>query len=329
MTAEWSRNKSGWDAGADVPFNASLLSLWTREDTLPISFPFLSCFLSSFIPHIHLRSLIFSPPLLPSSSATPLLVLLPTLLLFLHMTLYSLFFPFLSLCLFFSPTNPHNLLPSSHPAPKPQPLPLPLGDEATAECRGASDHSSVNHNWGWHVAGWDPLYRKSLAGLPAIRAGAFLVFSFPPSSLSVFVSVSEWVCIACPRNVEEMFGAQWAVKGWTYLDCWVWEDKTGKYRQAHTGTMMYRWSFVLSFNYIEYKETVHFFIFNIIYFYSSISGSSLSCRRKTSQYFQFVEGQEVIRVSESRQMNRQTGIQHYRTSTESSVWFSMLFPLNY
>lgn len=39
---------------------------------------------------------------------------------------------------FFHPVSPHNLLFSTPPSP--------LGAEATEECRGASDHSSVNHN---------------------------------------------------------------------------------------------------------------------------------------------------------------------------------------
>lgn len=97
--------------------------------------------------------------------------------------------------------------------------PLPLGAEATEKCRVGFDHGSVNHNWGWRVAGWDPCTGKPwLACLHSASRSPRLPFSSLPLWACLCESESECMCIASHPNGKEMLPAHWAVKGWTHLE---------------------------------------------------------------------------------------------------------------
>lgn len=199
MTAEWSRNKrmGRWRWCSLQCLSAYTLTWNTRTQThillcqssslLCLVFyhpsPHTSLFLNlvSSITSLLLRHSFFS-----FSSCFPLLSVLA------HdqpcsFSFFTFLFSAVTLPFFLTPTPSHNISPS-RPRPKPRPS-FALGDEATAECSGRSDHSAINQNLGWHVAGWDPSYWKSLAGLPAIRAGVFLILPF----FSPFLALLVWV----------------------------------------------------------------------------------------------------------------------------------------
>lgn len=215
MTGEWSRNNSAWGTSTNVPFNISLLcqthpplslSLTNIQSFLHLPFFFLifnstpthtphrhsflrhsASFLIHPLPSCRLRH--SPPPLrppLPAPLFVPLLIssplspvaYYPSVSLIPHS---SLPFSFLFFSTIYHPPLFYSLL--SIP-------PLPLGTEATEMCRGGFDHGSVNHNWGWRVAGWDPCTGKPWL---ACLLSALRLPRLPFSSLLFWVCV--YVCL--------------------------------------------------------------------------------------------------------------------------------------
>lgn len=188
MTGERSR----WDA--DVPFNASPLTRRTRAP-LPITFHLIFC--STHTRKRTTRFLIFPSCRLRRSSPPPPLCSFPRPAAHSPLRRSSLLFPS---C--FSP-SPSTLTMSCCLLPS-----LPLGAEAIAECQGSSDHSAINHNWGWLVVGWDPCTGKAWLACLHWSWRSCLVFSlfFLPSLLFVCVRVRRCACALMCRKCSEPTG---------------------------------------------------------------------------------------------------------------------------